>query len=123
MNEQKARVYALERELDLCKATRPQSLSEQTGKKAPPAISRNKKRKRANLTGNQSEFDAKQDVLDLTNTVTDPLNAPGFFLSGRVLKEKSINFLLTLPDPQLSDAIYALQKSFSAPSIEPRIIA
>ncbi|KAL9035619.1 MAG: hypothetical protein Q9180_004767, partial [Flavoplaca navasiana] len=123
MNEQKARVYALERELDLCKATRPQSLSEQTGKKAPPAISRNKKRKRASLTDTQSESNGQQDLVDLMNTVTDPLNARGFGLSGRGLKEKSINCLLTLPDPQLSDAIYALRKSFSAPSIEPGIIA
>ena len=123
MNEQKARVYALERELDLSKATRPQSLSDQTDKKTPPAISRGKKRKRAALTANQSEFNALQDVVDLTNTVTDPLNARGFGLSGRVLQEKSANGLLTVPDPQLSDAFYALQKSFSAPPKEPRIIA
>ena len=123
MNEQKARVYALERELDLSKATRPQSLSDQTDKKTPPAISRGKKRKRAALTANQSEFNALQDVVDLTNTVTDPLNARGFGLSGRVLKEKSTTGLLTVPDPQLSDAFYALQKSFSAPPKEPRIIA
>lgn len=61
--------------------------------------------------------------MDLTYTITDPLNAPGFGLRGRVVKEKSTNCLLTLPAPQLSDAFYALQKSFSAPSIEPRIVA
>ncbi|KAL8879215.1 MAG: hypothetical protein Q9198_003134, partial [Flavoplaca austrocitrina] len=110
MNEQKARVYALERELDLSKATRPQSLSDQTDKKAPPAITRGKKRKRATLTANQSEFNGQQDVVDLTNTVTDPLNARGFGSSGRVLNEKSTIGLLTLLDSQLSDAFYALQK-------------
>ncbi|KAI4255171.1 MAG: hypothetical protein L6R42_006871 [Xanthoria sp. 1 TBL-2021] len=107
VSEQKARVYALERELDIFKNAKPQIQSEQSKKKPPPVTARGKKRKRATVNVNHPEIEEQDVIAGPANTVTDPQNTPGF----------------DLRDPQLPDAFYALQKSLSVPSTEPHVTA
>lgn len=88
VSEQEARVYALERELDVFKNAKPQNHSEQSKKKPPPVTACGKKRKRATVTVNHPEIEEQNPIAGPANTVIDPQNAPGFDLRGRLCKTR-----------------------------------
>lgn len=70
VKEQRARIYALERELDGYKEAKPQDLSEKDAKRASPttiANLRGKKRKRLTKTASQPQIE-KQEVIDIAAT-------------------------------------------------------
>lgn len=94
LSEQKARVYALERELDVFKNAKPQIQSEQSKKKPPPVTARGKKRKRATVTVNHPENEEQEAIAGPANTVTDPQNSPGFDLRGTLCKTREKNYKL-----------------------------
>ncbi|KAL8923653.1 MAG: hypothetical protein Q9172_003045 [Xanthocarpia lactea] len=121
-NEQRARIYALEAELDAYKEAQSHDQSEQDGKKPPPDFAgnaRGKKRKRANRTASQPRID-EHKASDLAVSMPAILPDPTRILShGSAYEQKVNDLIVTFLDPELPDAVYALQKSLSAPSIEP----
>lgn len=112
------KVRTLERELDNTKSSKHSDHSEPRGKRAQ-VTARGKKRKSAIVTVNRSEIEEKKVMVDLTGTITDEQIVPTFGLHGRLSEGKRTNQMLTLLDPRLPDAVYALQKSLSVPSTEP----
>ena len=120
-NEQRARIYALERELDAYKEAQSHDRSEQDGEKPPPnfaANGRGKKRKRANRTASQSRIN-EHKASDFATSMPAIVPDPTRILSHGNADEQRINdLILTFLDPELPDAVYALQKCLSAPSIE-----
>ncbi|KAL8857542.1 MAG: hypothetical protein Q9178_005870 [Gyalolechia marmorata] len=117
-NEQRARIYALEAELDAYKEAQSHDRSEQDGKKPPPNFAANaggKKRKRAIRTASQPRIDEHKasDLAASTPAILRNLS------HGSAYEQRVNDLILTFLDPELPDAVYALQKSLSAPSIEP----
>ncbi|KAL8736031.1 MAG: hypothetical protein Q9166_000593 [cf. Caloplaca sp. 2 TL-2023] len=105
-NEQRARIFRLERELDAYKDAESQVQSGQKRKTPAPdaaANPRGKKRKRASV--NASELGAGG------RNTTEP--------SGSILTDVQDDSVPKIRDPGLPDAIFALQKSLLASPAEP----
>ncbi|KAI4109274.1 MAG: hypothetical protein LQ339_001774 [Xanthoria mediterranea] len=107
LNEQKSRVYTLQRELDFFKGAQSQDQPKERGEKPPPVTARGKKRKRTTVPVSQPEIGEQKASALSTDTPPDPQNSSGF---GSI-------------DPQLPDAVYALQKSLLIPTTEPGLTA
>lgn len=84
LNEQKARVYTLQRELDSFKGAQSQDQLKQRREKPPPVTACGKKRKRATVPVSQPEIGEQKASALSTDTPPDPQNASGFGLIGRV---------------------------------------
>ncbi|KAL9000312.1 MAG: hypothetical protein Q9169_001029 [Polycauliona sp. 2 TL-2023] len=106
-DEQKARIYALEQELDVLKEEKPNVQPGSSREKPPPVTSCGKKRKRAAVSVTQSRIEHHEADAASTNIFTGSQAALG----------------ADPPDPQLPDAVYALQRRLSVPSTEPHVTA
>ncbi|KAI4223525.1 MAG: hypothetical protein L6R36_005345 [Xanthoria steineri] len=107
LNEQKARVYTLQRELDSFKGAQSQDQPKEKGEKPHPVTARGKKRKRAIVPVSQPKIGQQKASALSTDTPPDPRKSSGFGLI----------------DPQLPNAVYALQKSLLIPTTEPGLTA
>lgn len=116
MNEQRARIFSLERELDAMKNVDHQSLPEATIKRPAPDPVTNgsrKKRKRGNTNGVEETLEGRREVGVTAYSPADAEDAPHSRMGSRIPPNITDESSLVNSATGLPSAVYALQKSLS----------